>query len=62
MNQFEKMDMWISKLEDTCFAAIAEGLVPDLDPSEIVHVLNFKLTMEDRTSKPSLRIVEKGEQ
>ena len=68
MNQFVEMRKWLEKLEEEAFSVIAEGLVPDLDAAQIVHILNFRLLLDEKASvwnkqKAELKIVDinKGE-
>ncbi|NDC95862.1 hypothetical protein EB077_11205 [bacterium] len=61
MNQYQKMQDWFDRLEESSFSAIAEGLVPDLSPAEIIHILNYRLSLETK-SKPELTVISnKGE-
>lgn len=50
MNQFQEMQEWLDMIEEEAFSVIAEGLVPDLDAAQILHILNFRMAMEEKSS------------
>lgn len=50
MNQFQEMQEWLDMIEEEAFSVIAEGLVTELDAAQILHILNFRMAMEEKSS------------